>query len=182
MWECLRLLMVGGVLASHTLRSRVNHSIRMLPVIEQLLEETSLQVGDLAAIAVSQGPGSFTGVRIGISTAKGLAKGAEIPLIGVSTLEAMALGNFCGADIQLCPMIDARRGNIFTALYNQNQEMQMTEKIEPCILSVEELLTRIDSPTIFIGDGALANWEVIENVLGKKCNSSGNKIRFYLLL
>ena len=156
----------SGILASHALRSKVNHSIRMLPVIEQILNETEMQVTDLAAIAVSQGPGSFTGVRIGISTAKGLAKGANIPLIGIPTLEALAQQNSSTGNSLICPMIDARRQNIFTALYKTSDSSQITEIINPCIISLEELLAQIESPTIFTGNGAIAYWDTIQQTLG----------------
>ena len=105
-----------------------SHAEKMIPFIDQLLREAHILPSDLDAIAVSIGPGSYTGLRIGASTAKGLCYALNIPAISVSTLMSIAEGvkqdkNFNDKDFIIAPMIDARRMEVYTALYNQNQKL-----------------------------------------------------------
>ena len=107
-----------------------NHSVLLGEYIDQILKEENIEVNNLDAIAISMGPGSYTGLRIGVSMAKGLCYGANIPLIAIPTLKAMAHGmsKKYGKDIYYCPMIDARRMEVYTALYNvENLEISGTE-------------------------------------------------------
>ncbi|MDP4226161.1 MAG: tRNA (adenosine(37)-N6)-threonylcarbamoyltransferase complex dimerization subunit type 1 TsaB [Bacteroidota bacterium] len=130
--------------------------------IDGLLKENNLEAIKLDAVAVSKGPGSYTGLRIGVSTAKGLCYGAGIPLIGISTLECMAYSVAhedmfkSGADQNawLCPMIDARRMEVYTAFFNTDAE-RMTETHADIITpeSYKELLDR--RPVYFFGSGAV---------------------------
>ncbi len=101
----------------------MSHAAQLTVIIQRLLDETGTKAGDLGAVAVSKGPGSYTGLRIGVSTAKGIAYGAGIPLLGINTLTAMCSGYLSShpaelsTDTLLCPMIDARRMEVFNALY-----------------------------------------------------------------
>ncbi len=105
------------LLAEYTQNIKKTHSQRLLPLIDDILEDTSTDIGALGAIAVAAGPGSFTGLRIGVSTARGLAQGLNIPAVGVSTLEALA-GNLATLPGELiCPILDARRDQVYAALY-----------------------------------------------------------------
>ena len=105
------------VRGSLVLNTSKTHSERLLKAVDFLLGECTLKIADMDGIAVSLGPGSFTGVRIGLACAKGLAFASEKPLVGVSTLEALALRS-AETKILLCPIIDARRGEIFGAGYH----------------------------------------------------------------
>jgi tRNA threonylcarbamoyladenosine biosynthesis protein TsaB len=112
--ECIAFLEVSTVR---------NHAAMLTPLIEALLVQENLTAAQLAAVAVSIGPGSYTGLRIGVSTAKGLCFGADIPLIAVPTLKAMARGLLCQMpeienNALICPMIDARRMEVYTALFD----------------------------------------------------------------
>lgn len=110
-------VMKDGVdVVSYSALSGTSHSTTLLPAIEALLKESGISVKDLSLISCSAGPGSFTGVRIGVATAKGLAAPFDIPCIGVSSLEAMA---YMFADIPciVCPVIGARRGNVYAAVF-----------------------------------------------------------------
>lgn len=93
-----------------------NHSVRLMPAISQLMRETGMTPDRLDKIAVAKGPGSFTGVRIGLTTAKAMAWALQIPVVGVSSLEVLAYQGQL-SNIQVCPFFDARRGNIYTGLY-----------------------------------------------------------------
>ena len=109
----------GTVQALRESNEGLNHSVLLAPYIDALLHEHRLEVRDLDAIAVSMGPGSYTGLRIGVSTAKGLCFGAGIPLIAVPTLRALArsVADRTGEDALYCPMLDARRMEVYTALF-----------------------------------------------------------------
>src|SRR5690606_313167 len=101
------------------------HASRLTLLVEELLQKTGLALGDLSAVAVSKGPGSYTGLRIGVSTAKGLCYAADLPLIGIDTLAGMAAGfasadgNVIAANAWLCPMVDARRMEVYTATFDR---------------------------------------------------------------
>ena len=101
-----------------------SHARILLPFVEEVLKEAAVKPQELAAVAVSMGPGSYTGLRIGTSTAKGLCYALEIPLIAIPTLQIIAAGaskNLPAThDVTFCPMLDARRMEVFTALYDRN--------------------------------------------------------------
>lgn len=105
------------------------HASRLTLLVEELLQKTGLGFDDLAAVAVSKGPGSYTGLRIGVSTAKGLCYAADLPLIGIDTLAGMAAGFVAasgassGVNTLLCPMIDARRMEVYTAVYDEKLQL-----------------------------------------------------------
>ena len=107
----------------------LSHAAQLTVIIQQMLDETGVKAADLNAVAVSKGPGSYTGLRIGVSTAKGIAYGAGIPLLGINTLTAMCNGYLAlhPADISpgtlLCPMIDARRMEVYNALFKADGTM-----------------------------------------------------------
>ncbi len=122
----------GQVVSRRETFEEKSHAARLTVYIEEILEEQHLQIKDLHAIAIGKGPGSYTGLRIGVSTAKGLCYGGEIPLIAVGTLRIMAnyAREVChdnsipltGENILLCPMIDARRMEVFSCLYTISGE------------------------------------------------------------
>lgn len=139
---------------------KYSHSEQLTPFIDSLLQEQGIVLADLDAIAVSKGPGSYTGLRIGVSTAKGLCYALDKPLIGVSTLEAMASGMQKQHPNKVyCPMIDARRMEVYTAFFQA--EKQLTD-VEAHIIeadSFSEML--VQSEVLFFGDGADKCQEVI---------------------
>jgi tRNA threonylcarbamoyladenosine biosynthesis protein TsaB len=156
------------LIGSRTLNSPATHSGRLLTAIEGLLHETELRLADLTGLAVSIGPGSFTGVRIGLAVAKGLAVSLTLPIVGVSTLEALALR--AGRDRRLiCPVVDARRNEIFGAAYRwEGASERPVEKLAPAVLPVEAFLERLGGQCLFLGDGALRYREAIERALADR--------------
>ena len=112
----------GEVLASLTWRTMQNHTIELLPNLVRLLQQAKLELGSVEAIIVAKGPGSFNGLRVGISTAKGLASALNIPLLGVNTLEAEAYP-FAFTGLPLRPVQKAGREEIATALYRQKGDL-----------------------------------------------------------
>ncbi len=107
------------ILAEYTVNIGKTHSQTLLPMIDRVLTDAEMSVNDVSAIAVSRGPGSFTGLRIGSATAKGLAASAGIPIADVPTLEALAVGVGNAGGRLICPVIDARRNEVYTALYEE---------------------------------------------------------------
>jgi tRNA threonylcarbamoyladenosine biosynthesis protein TsaB len=150
----------GKVLGLKESRDKKSHAALLTGFVEELTAKLSIDLKDLDAVAVSKGPGSYTGLRIGISTAKGIAYGTGIKLIGVPTLQAMALGvqlksngSISKKKMLLCPMIDARRMEVFTALYTTSNILfrEITaEIIHPGIFS--DILEK--NEICFFGNGS----------------------------
>lgn len=148
----------GVVLSEYSSNIGLTHSQTLLPMVAEIFSRTGHQVDELDAIAVSAGPGSFTGLRIGAATAKGLALGYDIPLLEVSTLEGLAMnvrdiaGSYTGANAPLYvhPIMDARRSQVYTAMYLDGQLIGEEEAI-----GLEELVTKINATPgrhLFLGD------------------------------
>lgn len=164
------LLATDRLIASRTLNSPMTHSARLLGAIEHLLGEANACLKDLTGLAVSIGPGSFTGVRIGLSAAKGLALALKTALVGVSTLEALAVR--AGRDRRLiCPVIDARRSETFVAGYRWPPGAELPQlAISPGVMPIQTFLQRLRGRCLFLGDGALRYRTAIESRLGKRAS------------
>jgi tRNA threonylcarbamoyladenosine biosynthesis protein TsaB len=162
------LLSDDRLIGSLTLNSRETHSGRLLAAIERLQAEAAIGLDRLDAIAVSIGPGSFTGVRIGLSSAKGLAAAHGLPLVGVSTLEALAVR--VGRDARLvCPVIDARRKEVFAAAWRWAEGDEVPDPvIAPGVMPIERFLEGLGGACLFAGDGALHYRDRIEAALGDR--------------
>lgn len=152
----------SGILGELTTNLKKNHSVRLMPAIEQLLEECGIAVADLEKIAVSSGPGSYTGLRIGVTVAKTLAWDQQIPIVGISSLAAIA-GNFSFATEPVVPLIDARRGNVYGAVYQQGKSVFADQHI-----ALEELLAHISDRAIIAGDISPVLKERISERLGDR--------------
>jgi tRNA threonylcarbamoyladenosine biosynthesis protein TsaB len=155
----------GKVLAEYTINNKLTHSINLMPMLERMVEKVEFDLKTLDYIAIANGPGSFTGLRIGSATAKGLAHGLDIPIVEVPTLYAMAM-NLRVYDGYVIPMIDARRQQVFTSVYRSGRNnMDMVIKEQVC--SIEELVKQIKEldqqlPCILLGDGVEPNIEFID--------------------
>lgn len=152
------------VLAEYTTNYKKTHSQTLLPMIEEIIAMTETELSGLAAIAVTAGPGSFTGLRIGSATAKGLGQALGIPLISVPTTLALAW-NFAGSSSIICPLMDARRSQVYTGLYRWKEETREMESLTGQLaVPVEEMLAKINelgSPVVYLGDGMDAYREVL---------------------
>ena len=149
------LLQDGELLSQYSQCSQLTHSRTLLPMAEDMLKNTELSLDDVDLFAVAHGPGSFTGVRIGVSTVKGLAWASDKPCVGVSTLEAMAWHGLAAGGL-ICPVMDARRSQVYNALFEIRDGKP--ERLTPDRpISLEELsaeLASYDRPVFLVGDGA----------------------------
>lgn len=132
-----------NILAEYTAYVKRDHSTKLMPAIDQVLQAAELAVSDLEAIVVADGPGSYTGVRIGVTTAKTMSWSLDIPLYTVSSLESLAY-NLCMSEEMICPFIDARRGLVFTGLY-ENKGTKMIGLIEDQNTSFSTWIERLKS-------------------------------------
>ena len=139
-----------------------SHSEKLLKFISELFSDEKLSLSDLDAIAVSMGPGSYTGLRIGVSTAKGLCYGLDIPLISISTLKAMSFGMALEIKADLyCPMIDARRMEVYSAFFDINNTE--VRKIQADIINENSYKKELEKKVVFFGDGSEKLIEKIKN-------------------
>lgn len=144
------------LLAELTLQTKLTHSEVLMPHIQHILAMTKLKLNDLSGIAVSIGPGSFTGLRIGLTTAKSLAYAAKLPIVGVSTLAALAT-QYPVPGIYIAPLLDAQKGNVYTALYRWEAN-ELTEVVAPMVEAFDLALEKrknLELPTVFIGESAV---------------------------
>ena len=159
------LLRDGSLLSQYSQCSALTHSRTLLPMAEDMLKNAELAIGDVDLFAVAHGPGSFTGVRIGVSTVKGLAWAANKPCVGVSTLEAMAWHGLAAGGV-VCPVMDARRGQVSNALF----EIHNGRPVRLCAdrpVALEELapqLRELEGPAFLVGDGAAITARYLETV------------------
>lgn len=143
-----------------------NHSVRVMPTIEQLMKECGIKPKELERIVVAMGPGSYTGVRIGVTIAKTLAWSLQIPLVGVSSLEIVAANgrHFNGF---ISPLFDARRGQVYTGLYQYEGNRLTCVEEDKIILLADwlEALKKRETPVLFIGNDLVIHKEQIETDL-----------------
>ena len=144
------LLENDTLISVYTVNTKNTHSQTLLPMVKSLLESSDVTVDDIDAFAVSNGPGSFTGVRIGVATVKGLAFGKNKKCVAVSTTEALSV-NLEGFDGLVCPIMNARRGQVYTCIYRDGKPL-----IDEGCMMLDELipiLEKYDESIFFTGDG-----------------------------
>jgi tRNA threonylcarbamoyladenosine biosynthesis protein TsaB len=145
-------------IAEYTVNYKKTHSQTLLPMLDEIVKMTEQELGTIDAIAVAAGPGSFTGLRIGSATVKGLAQALNKPVVSVPTVDGLA-GNLYGTDKLVCPVMDARRNQTYTGLYEfvkkeESYEMHCVE--EQCAVDIKEMIDKINAlgrEVIFLGDG-----------------------------
>ena len=156
----------GKLLALQELHLQKSHSEYLAVLIRETMKYAGLALEELNFIALSKGPGSYTGLRIGTATAKGLCYSLDIPLISVNTLEAMAHGakKYLEKNVLMCPMIDARRMEVYSLIVDS--DMKIIEPTRPVVVTEEAYQTHLEQkPFYFFGDGAekciplLSKWE-----------------------
>lgn len=166
------------LIGEYTSNAKLSHLQKLIPMIEDLLEKCELSIEDVQGIAVSEGPGSFTGIRIGISTAKALAQVKNIPIVNVPTLEAMAYNVPYYSGI-VCPILDARRQQVYSGAY-QWENNRCKEIVKPSAYAIEELIEQIKdyNNILFLGDGVSTYKTHIVEKLGQKAKFADSYIKY----
>lgn len=165
----------GELLALKETKEGMKHASHLTVFIEDILKENNLAIADLDGLAISMGPGSYTGLRIGVSTAKGICYGANLPLLAISTLQAMSKTAQANEGIlsqlknpekaYFCPMIDARRMEVYTAFYNHKNEL--VKEISADIIDENSYAQALsEREIVFFGDGAIKCEGTIKNKNG----------------
>ena len=145
----------GHLVSQYSQCSGLTHSRTLLPMAEDMLKNAELTLRDVDLIAVAHGPGSFTGIRIGVSTVKGLAWAGDTPCVGVSTLEAMAWHGLA-AGSYVCPVMDARRSQVYNALFEirDGRPQRLCPDRPIALAELAEDVKKLDAPVFLVGDGA----------------------------
>ncbi len=160
----------NNLVAEHTLNIVQAHSSRLMPAIDAVLKWGDIKAADLDGCAVGIGPGSFTGIRIGVATIKSLCYALDKPIVGVSTLEAIAY-NLRWTNSIICPLLDARRSEVYGAIFEGGTEWQRLSE-DLCLpidgfLEKTEPQRRVPTTFIFVGDGLLTYGDAVRERLGE---------------
>lgn len=156
----------GEVLAILSLSSGKTHSRKLLASIDFIMEGTGVDWSNIEAITVSLGPGSFTGLRIGMATAKGLAFAADKPMIGISTLDGLA--SKCAPAPWICSVLDARKKEVYAAFYRTDSEGLTAPTGVPMVISPEKLAESLSDSVVMVGDGVTTYGELWRSLLHDK--------------
>ena len=167
------------LIGEYTTNFKKTHSQTLLPMMDTLLKMIGIPVQEMDAIAVSGGPGSFTGLRIGSATAKGLGLALSIPIISVPTVDAIAY-NLCGTDAVVCPLMDARRNQAYYGVYDvkENTPQALVPQAAAPIGEVIEAVNKLGRPVIFVGDGVPVFKEQIEASLTVPYQWGADSVRY----
>lgn len=154
------------IIAEYLLDAKEGYSQKLLYLVNQILKDSELTIKKIDGFAVAVGPGSFTALRVGIATAKGLAIGAKKPLWGIPTLDALAANVY--ATGLICPILDAKAERIYGAVYQYHQsDFQLKKVTAEFLLPLKELFKKITTPIVFLGNAALIYRGLIEKELGE---------------
>lgn len=154
-----------SLLSEVTKVSSHTHAIHLMEMIHQALSMSGFELDGVDGFAVTKGPGSFTGLRIGISTVKGLAAASGKPAVGVSSLEVLAF-QLVTSSVLICPVLDARKNEVYVSRYRFDGSV-LRQETETCVLPPDEAVSGINEPCIFVGDGAHLYRDIIGHVVGE---------------
>lgn len=157
------LVSEDSVVAEYTINLKKTHSQTLLPMIDEIFKMTGLDKKEIKAVAITGGPGSFTGLRIGAATAKGLALALGLDIISIPTIDVMAY-NYNHCNKLICPIMDARRHQVYTGIY-RCEETELETVMPQCAMAVEELVIKINDlneDVVLLGDGVPAFFEEID--------------------
>lgn len=154
------------VIAEYTMNNKKTHSQTLLPMIAEIVRAAELDMNDIDAVAISRGPGSFTGLRIGSATAKGLGLALNKPIVEVSTLEALAYNFFGTGDAVICPIMDARRAEVYSGIYEFTPSLACLK--EECAGPLTDIISSLNSlgrRVIFTGDAVPVYRDIIADAM-----------------
>lgn len=171
--------MGGTLLAEYTVNYKKTHSQTLLPMLDEIVKMTEISLETVDAIAVAAGPGSFTGLRIGSATAKGLGLALDKPLVAVPTLDALAF-NLWGQEGLVCPLMDARREQVYTGVYEFRNGC-LKRLVSPMAADIREIAGRLCAmkrDVTFLGDGVPVYGHRLTEVLLAELSAAGKKHRY----
>jgi tRNA threonylcarbamoyl adenosine modification protein YeaZ len=171
----IALVQDSKLLAEASWRCGQNHSVELLPRLAHLLNESKVGLQSISCVIVAKGPGSFNGLRVGISTAKGLAFSLGIPIIGISSLELEAY-QYAETGLPICPIFNAGRGEIATALY-QKKDKEWRQLAPEHITTVDALDSEITGKTLFCGEYVLLIASRLRKKLGQRAVIAPDQLR-----
>ncbi len=159
------------LLGEYFLNHKKTHSQKLVPMMEEILRSLELRPSDMDVFAAASGPGSFTGLRIGITTVKAMAYAAKKPVVSIPTLDALAC-NIPLTEALVCPIMDARNNQVYTALYRNDGGIQsnITEYMGIPVSQLVQIINSAGGSVIFTGDGVLIHREYLKKELGEKCS------------
>lgn len=158
------------MVAEYTTCHKKTHSQTLIPMLDEIKRMTETDLSTIDAIAVTKGPGSFTGLRIGCATAKGLGLALDCPLLPIPTVDALAY-NMYGSNALICPIMDARRNQVYTGLYRfekRDSGYEMICELSQCAISIEEIIEIVNTweqDVVFLGDGV----PVYKDIIAEQC-------------
>lgn len=155
----------GNLIGDYNIQYKKTHSQTLVPMLDELKRMTDLDLGSVDAVALTEGPGSFTGLRIGAATAKGIGLALDKPILPVPTVDSLAF-NLFGTEALVCPVMDARRHQVYTGIYEEKTEPVCL--LPQCAVSVEELageLNKRNREVIFLGDGVPVYRKVLDELV-----------------
>lgn len=159
-----------GILnAEYTINHKKTHSQTLLPMIAEIVKMIEIDMDSIDAVAITGGPGSYTGLRIGSATAKGIGLALNKPIINVPTMDALAY-NLYSSQYVICPIMDARRGQVYTGIYKFEETEMITIKPQ-CIMMIDELIKELDTikeSVMFLGDGVDVHKQLIDDIMDTK--------------
>ena len=159
-----------GILnAEYTINHKKTHSQTLLPMIAEIVKMIEIDMDSIDAVAITGGPGSYTGLRIGSATAKGIGLALNNPIINVPTMDALAY-NLYSSQYVICPIMDARRGQVYTGIYKFEETEMKTIKPQ-CIMMIDELIKELDTikeSVMFLGDGVDVHKQLIDDIMDTK--------------
>lgn len=167
----------GRITCSIAMNQGLTHSETIMPAVDWALNASGLSCRDIDVFAAVAGPGSFTGVRIGVCAVKGLAHGTGKPCARIHALEALSM-NFYGADALCCPILDARRGQVYCAAYDMRDGLPVSVRT-PDALPVADFIAALpaDRRLVFVGDGVPAHGEKVKELLGERAILAPENLR-----
>lgn len=160
------ILEEDNMLAEYTINYKKTHSQTLLPMLDEIVKQLDFELETIDAIAVAAGPGSFTGLRIGSATAKGLGLALQKPIIPIPTVDGLAY-NMCGVSQIVCPLMDARRNQVYTGIYEFKGNTLCTIQPQEAV-AIEEVVEQINHlgrPVIFLGDGVPVQKDTIAELV-----------------
>lgn len=153
------------LVAEYSVQYKKKHSQSLVPMMEEVRKMVELDLSTIDAIAITGGPGSFTGLRIGAATAKGLGLALEKPIIAVPTVDALAC-NLYGTEHLICPLMDARRQQVYTGIYENKEELRVVRP--QCVVALSEIaeaLNKLGRSVIFLGDGVPVSRDALRDLM-----------------